>query len=514
VKAPADESAPQVAVEREAKLIAPEGFVLPRLDELVPDTTASVMPQRRLTATYYDTADLRLVRSGITLRYRTGEPGPPWTVKLPDGAPGPALVRREIRFTGPRGHVPDQAADLVLATTRGAPLVAVARISTLRAATQISAGDGRALAEVDDDTVTVSAGRHRRQAAFREVEIEVGPDAPNGERLLHNAVARLTDAGCVAQSPVPKLVHALGAPATEPPDVIVAPPREPVTVADVIHHAIARSAAQILRHDPGVRLGEDPEDVHQLRVGTRRLRSDLRTFARQLDAEQVAATRAELGWLAARVGVVRDADVLTARLRTSGDALPDADSAAVLTLLSSVGQQAGTARAAMLDAMRSSRYLCLLDALVTLAGHTPLAIETTPTAPAAAHVAACVAGRPWRRLARAVAVLPANPPDDALHRVRILAKRCRYSAEAVGPLVGPPAARFAAAVADVQTVLGDHQDTVVAEAWLREAARDNPAAGVAAGELIAHERTQRERLRAQWPVVWHSASAKKLRRWM
>ncbi len=274
-----------------------------------------------------------------------------------------------------------------------------------------------------------------------------------------------------------------------------APLHEPVTVADLVGHAIARSVAQILRHDPGVRLGEDPEDVHQLRVGTRRLRSDLRTFASLLDADRVAAIRAELGWLAALVGAVRDTDVLAARLRASGATLPDADSAAVAALRSSLAQQAGTARAAMLQAMRCPRYLDLLDALVDLAAAPPLAGDTMPTTHAPGRVSARMAGLPWRRLAGAVAALPPDPSDAALHRIRILAKRCRYAAEAVAPLVGPPAARFAATVADVQTVLGDHHDTVVAEAWLRDAAGTEPAAGVAAGELIAHERTRRDQLR-------------------
>jgi CHAD domain-containing protein len=399
---------------------------------------------------------------------------------LPEGSKGPALARREIRFTGPADHVPDQAADLVLAATRAERLAPVARICTLREATQIRDGDGRLLAEVDDDSVTVSAPQHR-EAAFREVEIEVGQDAPTAGPLLHAAVARLIDAGCVAPSPVPKLVRALGAPASGPPDVVVAPLHDPVAVPDLVRHAIARSVAQILRHDPGVRLGEDPEDVHQLRVGTRRLRSDLRPFVRLLDAERVAAIRLELGWLAAVVGAVRDTDVLAARLRTSGGALPDADSAAVTALLSRLARQADTARSAALEAMRCPRYIRLLDALVALAGQPPLAVDTTLTTHARARIAARMAGRPWRRLAGAVAVLPADPSDVALHQIRILAKRCRYAAEAVAPLVGPPAARFAATVADVQTVHGDHHDTVVAEAWLREAASTEPITGVAAG---------------------------------
>jgi len=63
-------------------------------------------------------------------------------------------------------------------------------------------------------------------------------------------------------------------------------------------------------------------------------------------------------------------------------------------------------------------------------------------------------------------------------------------------------------------VLGDHNDTVVAEAWLRAAAAAIPTGRVAAGQLIAVERARRHELRAQWPEVWQVASAKKLRRWL
>jgi hypothetical protein len=69
-------------------------------------------------------------------------------------------------------------------------------------------------------------------------------------------------------------------------------------------------------------------------------------------------------------------------------------------------------------------------------------------------------------------------------------------------------------VADVQTVLGDHQDSVVAESWLRHAAATIPDAGMVSGQLIAMERSQRVALRAQWPVIWHTASSKELRRWL
>ncbi len=101
--------------ELEAKLIAPDELRLPDLSGLVKAATAGRLPDRHLEATYYDTADFGPVRNGITLRYRCGEDGPPWTVKLPEASSRAALLRREVSFDGAPGRVPPQAADLVRA---------------------------------------------------------------------------------------------------------------------------------------------------------------------------------------------------------------------------------------------------------------------------------------------------------------------------------------------------------------------------------------------------------------
>jgi CHAD domain-containing protein len=105
-------------------------------------------------------------------------------------------------------------------------------------------------------------------------------------------------------------------------------------------------------------------------------------------------------------------------------------------------------------------------------------------------------------------------PDTQWHAVRIRAKRCRYAAEAVAPVFGHQAGRFAAAIAAVQAILGDHQDTVVAEAWLRATGAALSPACVSAGELIAAERQERARLRSRWSKVWKRATARKPRRWL
>jgi CHAD domain-containing protein len=498
--------------EREAKLTASAHVHLPNLDGLVAGVSAVRLAERDLDAAYYDTAQLDLARWGITLRHRSGEGGPPWTLKLSEGQVGQALIRRELTFEGPPRAVPAAASDLVSCYVRSRPLTTVARLGTNRSPLELRDATGQRLAEIVDDRVT--AHKCPRPSEFREIEVEVFADGRLGERLLRAAVDRLVAAGCRADPPIPKLVRALGPLALEPPELIVPPVAGKALLGGLVRHALARSVAQILYHDPGVRLGEDPEDVHQFRVGIRRLRSDLRTFMALLEPAPVGELRDELRWLGSAVGAVRDSDVLAERLRTQARTLPEADVAGVQLILSLLASQADSARTAMLLALRSPRYLALLDALINAANEPPIRPKHAKQANwRASRVAAEFVHRPWRRLTEAVSSLGDDPSDAALHNVRILAKRCRYAAEAIAPVVDE-AARFATALADLQTVLGEHQDAVIAEAWLRKSAVTALEGALAAGELVLLQRLQRGRLRNQWPKTWRTVSAKKRASWI
>jgi CHAD domain-containing protein len=286
------------------------------------------------------------------------------------------------------------------------------------------------------------------------------------------------------------------------------------TVIDLVRQATARSVAQIITHDPGARLGDDPEDVHKLRVATRRLRSDLHSFSAVLDRAGIDPIRTELGWLGGVVGAVRDTDVLSARLESRLESLPEADRGGADRLQALLESQAAEARAAMLMALRDPRYLRLLDTLVALAAAPPFRSAGKLSARKSRDMASKIVRKPWRRVVDAVEALGPDPTDAQLHAVRILAKRARYAAEAAAPLLVPSATRFAAAVADLQTVLGDHQDTVLAEAWLRHASADVPKDCPTVGKLIEMEQERRVALRDQWPAVWHKANTKKLHTWV
>jgi CHAD domain-containing protein len=492
-----------VSPEREIKLQAPPGFRLPELggDGFVTSTRET----RRIATVYLDTPDLRIARWGCSLRHRGGEG---WTVKLPPSEEGSLLLRREHRFEGDEPRRPPEAAvDLLRAYVRGAPLVAVARLRTVRREVELTDELGRPLVAVTDDEVSVMDGR-RVATRFREIEIELDesadPDVADG------VLARLGGAGAGTVDNVPKLARALGPRADDPPEVVVPDVDTASSVLEVVRHALASSVLQLLRHDAGVRSGADPEDVHDARVATRRLRSDLRTFRDVLDPSWATSLREELAWIGRELGAVRDAEVLRDRLRGREPMLAEDDRGALERLLRGLDRRRAAAREGLLRSMHEPRYVALLDALVA-AAREPSVPEEVGGLPAAGSLRPGLAS-PWKHLKAAADRAREDPSDETLHAARIRAKRVRYAAEALGPVFGKPARAFARAAASLQDVLGEHQDAVVASAWLRAAAV-SPGRAFVAGQLAAIEAEAARSAREAWPSAWKALSRKRLRFW-
>lgn len=493
------------------KLGAGPAFRLPDLTGAVAGVTAASPETVRLETVYYDTPELRLARWGVSLRWRAGEG---WTLKLPP-APDPAgqrtglLERDELTFPGGPRKPPAAATAIVRAYVRSAQLVPVARLSTLRRRVRLNDAAGARIAEVVDDEVSVRDGR-RVAARFREIEVEAASRDGEDGAVIAPLVSRLRAAGAGAPDPTPKHIRALGPRAVEPAEVAAEPlPAQPAA-RDVIKLALAESVAALLRHDPAVRTGRDPEAVHQARVATRKLRSHLRTFGPLLEVDWTEPLRSELGWLAGGLGAVRDREVLLLRLREKAASLPANDARSAAALLQLLAHEIDALRDRLKADLESDRYVDLVERLVQ-AAHAPATLADAD-APAA-DVLPALATTPWRRLRSAVRQLPEVPADPELHRIRILAKRARYAAEAVTPVAGAQAAAFARAAAKLQTVLGEHQDAVTAQAWLR-AARVTGRKAFVAGELIALERIAAEQARARWTKVWDALDTKRLRGWM
>ena len=204
-----------------------------------------------------------------------------------------------------------------------------------------------------------------------------------------------------------------------------------------MRRAIALSVIRLILHDPVVRLDVDPEGVHQARVATRRLRSDLRTFRSLVEPDFATALRDELGWLAAILGEVRDGDVLLERLRGRVAELPEDERAGTDAVLATLEQDRDAAHARLLETLRSARYVELLERLVRAANDP----ELSEDAEASGRSRSCRSSFavPWHSLEKRVKALGESPTDEQLHQIRIRTKRVRYAADAVTPIVGKPA---------------------------------------------------------------------------
>jgi CHAD domain-containing protein len=447
---------------------------------------------------YADTADLRLTRMGVELVHEAVD-GQTGTWRLVLGGTGIA-AERELD-AGP-GSVPTELAAALRGAARGAHVEVIAHLRTQRRTVSLHDPAGRDLGELADIEVTVLHGR-RVALRSRELEVSALDEAPPS--FVPTVTAALQEAGAAPADATALLVRALGPRAMAPADPAIPPASDPPTLREVVQQAFTASVRKLLRHDPVVRLDAGDEGVHQMRVSTRRLRSDLRTFGPVLDGSDLAPVVDELRWLADALGAVRDLDVLAEGLAEAATDLPEPDQEGGTELVDRLLTTRDAARRSLLEVLDGDRYLALLHRIVELALDPPVVAEFAdrPTR----DVMVELVRAPWTKLRREVRSLPDEPPDEALHEVRIRAKRSRYAAEAIAAFV-PPAEKLGARIAALQDVLGEHQDAIVAEAWLREAAtkEDLPAAeAFAAGWLAAERRARAAELRDGWVPAWKRA---------
>lgn len=502
------------SLELEHKYDVDPQVSLPHLDGLAGVASTSEQ-EHLLEATYYDTADLVLRQAGITLRHRTGGTDAGWHLKLPAGR-----AREELAVDGGAGEMPAALAALVRSRVRSRELRPVANLSTRRTARRLLAADGTALAEIADDAVVGRPLPAGPELVWREWEVEL---LQGDEGLLAAVQDRLLPAGATPASSTSKLGRVLPRPA----EVAGGTPwwattrgrRGRASAGAAVQAHLAEQVAELVARDPHTRR-DAPDALHKMRVATRRLRSALATFRPLLDRAQTDPVRDELRWLAAVLGAARDAEVMHARLRSLVAAEPDE------LVLGRVLDRVDTfmtkrhreAHDAVLRELGGERYLRLLDTLDALASEPPFRPDAERDAE---KVLPRLVRQTWRRLDRTMAAAERAPrgpdKDELLHEVRKDAKRARYAAEAVVPVFGKPARRFAEGVAELQESLGDFQDGVVTRAVLRELGSLGHRAGengFTFGRLHALEQVRAEAAVERWPAARAAVSRRRLRRWL
>lgn len=472
-------------LEREIKLQAPVGFVLPHL----PGTPIG---PRRFTSTYFDTEHLRLAAHGITLRRRVENRRGVWQLKIPQGKHS----RLELEEPGGTGAPPASLSSLLVASLRGARTAPVAKLRTVRTGVAV-ADDGRCVAEVVLDAVQALNGT-RVVKRFTEVEVEL---VDGDESDLKSMAAILKAAGAYTGDQRAKVFQILD---YKPAAGFQ---QRPESELAQVQGFIREQFDAIVGHDAGTRFGADPEDLHQQRVGVRKLRS-LLGAADMLDPEWSASVARELEWIGDALNPVRDLDVMIPYLSEDMKLLPAEDSYTLDPFLSSLRADRDHARERMLEALASDRYLELLNTLEEATRS--IRVRSTETDLRSGAV------RRFRKLRKAVRNLPETPSEEELHRVRRLAKKARYAAEIVLPGEGKSPAAFMKKMKVLQDVLGDFQDACVAESRIRAYLQQAEGAqtAFALGRLAELQGAKKRQARASFAPAWKGVNRSGKKAWL
>lgn len=450
-------------LEIERKYDVTESSALPALREL--PTVLRVEPpvEHTLEAVYFDTRELTLAANRITLRRRTGGDDAGWHLKLPLSADERGEIHESLGSEA--GAVPNRLLEFVRVHLRGRHLEPVVRLNTRRVASRLLGEDEEPLAIFCDDRVQAERLVHApASATWREWEVEL----VDGDPALLDAADALFAAGGIHRSAsVSKLARALGDRAPrqrEDPEWTTRTGSAGTALLSYLDEHVRALTTQ----DPLVRRGE-PDAVHDMRIATRRLRSALATYRPLLAAAPVVHLRDELKWLGSVLGTSRDIQVIADRLALLlASEPPELVLGPIASRIASqLGGDSRAARAGGLEVLESERYFRLLDELDALLASPRLCDLASRSAERVIPRLIAAESRRLRRAVRAEA--PLDDPgrrDPALHEVRKAAKRVRYAAEVALEVQHEPALRLVDAAQQLQTILGDHQDSVVARETL------------------------------------------------
>ncbi|MCE5291496.1 MAG: CYTH and CHAD domain-containing protein [Nocardiaceae bacterium] len=482
------------AIECERKYSIDARAELPELDR-IDGVEGTSVDHQVLTATYYDAGDLRLLRAGITLRRRVGGSDEGWHLKLPiDGD-----SRTELRLPLSAGSTPpDRLTNVVSARLRAASLGPVATITTDRESHRLLSFDDAVLAEVVLDQVhgcaaTVGA----TPVEWREVEVEWDPHAKS---LLVELERRLAAAGAVRANHPNKLSRVLVAPVDEP----AAKPRDS---SEAWSAYLDAQCEAIVGADLGFRRG-GAEAVHEIRVAMRRARSALGVIDDVVGNESHAQLIDELRWLGGELAVTRDVEVQRDRLT---DLLSTIDRELIADsvpgrIAAYFADRERVERGRAVDALNSPRYFHLLDALFDAAS----SFAGRP-ADASGDVTAALARirhRVHKRVANVSRTSDQRERETAAHRARKGVKLMRYAFEVTRPLAEHSADVAIAGLGELQGILGEHQDSVVARKELLALRRAAEVAGEDAfvyGVMYQREDDIAADLLARLPHAWKHA---------
>ena len=402
----------------------------------------------------------------------------------------------------------DQALE---ASTPGPALEATAGVATMAAADDLLGGPGLDADEAGVDWEDAAIDRLLTSELTTIVVARSDDDLPAFEEEPDEAVS--DEAG-----PEPET-----APTRTKPEPRLATARTPgVESGDPLAEAgrkiLRFHFARMLDREVGTRSGEDMEDLHRMRVATRRMRAAWRLFG---DAYKPKAERRyvrELRTVATSLGAVRDLDVLLENLAAYVAVHPADEGEALQPLAAAWQEQREAARGRMVVMLDSGTYRHFVDDyldFVEIEGSAARPVDATEPN----RVRDTATSRIWTAYeqVRAYDATLAWADVATIHQLRIASKRLRYSLEFFREVLGPEAGPLIDRVTRLQDHLGLLNDADVAARLAREflvasAARLSPPTIEAVGRYLGARDRDVARLRRSLPAAWRPLAAESFRR--
>ena len=466
--------------------------------------------------TYLDTDDWRFHRAGFALRARASAGGREATLKSLTSARNDVADRIEVSEELPSddpqsvGGIVGDVGRRVRAVSGKEPLRRLFEVHTTRERFSVRR-DGADVGEIALDDTLFGSVDGKPHARVRRVEVEAHASEPM--QPLEDLVAALRAECSLEPASASKYVTGLGAAGLAPPDFaeLAGPPSDPsIPVLELARTELRRRLVQWAAHEPGARLGEDPTQLHDLRVAGRRTDATLRLFEPYLP-RNLARARQGVKKLLRVLGEVRDFDVqLTAFDKVTAELESREGLAQVRERMVRDRERARTKMLKQLDSPTGLRWRQTLETYLTT---TPSLVRRAQRQPAA-MVLPQVVRKSYRKLRKAAdALTPSSTPEE-YHRVRRLTKRLRYALDTCSGIYGDSAQELMSATRRLQNRLGEQQDAHVAMERITalvhaRSPRLPPSTAFVLGRLAERYENDALRARERFEPAWRKVRGKR-----
>ncbi len=429
--------------------------------------------------TYLDTHDWRIHRAGFALRIRSESGKSEATLKSLHSASAEVADRRELsealdnsesesirQSMGPVGT-------RVHAVSGARALLPLFEVRTSRQRFAIRREDeAKQLGEIALDDTVISRPHGEPQTSMKRVEVEALTEAHEPLQSLVKTLRSDCALEAASDTKYSQGLKSVGlapgpAPQFAPTAVDASMPIVEVALANLRRYLSAWHG-----HEPGARLGDNPEELHDLRVAGRRLDGILREFRSCLPAPFLRM-RLVLKEALRALGEARDLDVALSELETFSRELTESDRESVEPLKQHLVSERRRARARMLSVLDSVPVQDRLQNLTSLLAAPSAALQQS-SAESALSVAPELIRLRYRKLRKSADLLRPDSSMEAYHEVRGQVKKLRYALEAVAAIYGKPADQMLRTLRRWQDKLGVQQDAVVASRRLKVLASAPP----------------------------------------